>query len=119
MSVCRPGFQKGIVGFGITLLSGILVNVLRIIFLATGIAYPDYFMGIDVMQTPWHDLSGLVFLAIGCMPVIYWALLVYNPNPVNAGDPGYNNVLPFRSVGFQFCEYLHLAPFHLLLFSPF
>jgi len=81
MSVCRPGFVKGIVGFGITLLSGVFVNVLRIIFLATGIAYPNYFMGIDVMQTPWHDLSGMVFLAIGCLPVIYWALLVYNPNP--------------------------------------
>ena len=80
MSVCRPGFVKGIVGFGITLLSGVFVNVLRIIFLATGIAYPNYFMGIDVMQTPWHDLSGMVFLAIGCLPVIYWALLVYNPN---------------------------------------
>ena len=81
MSVCRPGLAKGVIGFGITLLSGVLVNVLRITFLATGIAYPDYFMGIDVMQTPWHDLSGLVFLAIGCLPVIYWALLVYNPNP--------------------------------------
>ena len=82
MSICRPGLAKGIAGFGITLLSGILVNVLRITFLATGIAYPNYFMGIDVMQAPWHDLSGLLFLGIGCLPVIYWALLVYQPNPL-------------------------------------
>ena len=82
MSICRPGLAKGITGFGITLLSGILVNVLRITFLATGIAYPNYFMEIDVMQAPWHDLSGLLFLAIGCLPVIYWALLVYQPNPL-------------------------------------
>ena len=82
MSICRPGLAKGIAGFGITLLSGILVNVLRITFLATGIAYPNYFMEIDVMQAPWHDLSGLLFLAIGCLPVIYWALLVYHPNPL-------------------------------------
>ena len=82
MSICRPGLAKGIAGFGITLLSGILVNVLRITFLATGIAYPNYFMGIDVMQAPWHDLSGLLSLGIGCLPVIYWALLVYHPNPL-------------------------------------
>ena len=82
MSICRPGLAKGITGFGITLLSGILVNVLRITFLATGIAYPNYFMGIDVMQAPWHDLSGLLFLGVGCLPVIYWALLVYQPNPL-------------------------------------
>ena len=76
MSVCRPGLAKGILGFGFTLLSGIIINVLRIVFLATGIAYPEYFMGIDVMEAPWHDLFGLVFLSIGCLPVIYWALLI-------------------------------------------
>ena len=52
MSVCRPGLAKGILGFGFTLLSGIIINVLRIVFLATGIAYPEYFMGIDVMEAP-------------------------------------------------------------------
>ena len=77
MSVCRPGLVKGICGFGITLLSGVIINVLRIIFLATGIAYPKLFMGIDVMAAPWHDVFGLVFLAIGCLPVIYWASLTF------------------------------------------
>ena len=32
-------------------------------------------MGIDVMAAPWHDLLGLIFLSIGCLPVIYWASL--------------------------------------------
>ena len=77
MTVCRPGIRKGILGLGLTFLSGILVNVLRIIVLATGIAYPGFFGGIDVMAAPWHDLLGLAFLAIGCLPVIYWASLVY------------------------------------------
>ena len=75
MTVCRPGIAKGIAGLGLTIMSGILVNVIRIIVIATGLVYPKLFMGIDVMAAPWHDLLGLIFLSIGCLPVIYWASL--------------------------------------------
>ncbi|HIC59964.1 MAG TPA: exosortase T, partial [Rhodospirillales bacterium] len=78
MTVCRPGITRGFFGLGITLLSGICINVIRIVVIATGIAYPKFFMGIDVMKAPWHDLLGLTFLAMGSLPVIYWASLVYN-----------------------------------------
>ena len=77
MTVCRPGTVKGILGLGLTIMSGVLVNVIRIVVIATGLVYPKLFMNIDVMEAPWHDLLGLVFLAIGCLPVIYWASMVY------------------------------------------
>ena len=48
-------------------------------------------MNIDVMGAPWHDLLGLVFLAIGCLPVTYWAYKVYNQkffqnNPIKSKE---------------------------------
>ena len=78
MTVCRPGTAKGILGLVLTIISGVLVNVIRIVVIATGLVYPELFMNIDVMEAPWHDLLGLVFLTIGCLPVIYWASKVYS-----------------------------------------
>ena len=78
MTLCRPGTAKGILGLILTIISGVLVNVFRIVVMATGLVYPELFMNIDVMEAPWHDLLGLVFLAIGCLPVTYWAYKVYN-----------------------------------------
>ena len=114
MTVCRPGITKGILGLGITLLSGILVNVLRIIVIATGIAYPRFFGDIDVMAAPWHDLLGLTFLAIGCLPVIYWASLVYkrqhSPEKSNKRREGLEDKpLPRLNPLWQACGFLILA----------
>ena len=87
MAVCRSNIAKGILGFGTTLLSGVFVNVLRIIVIAIGIAYPQLFSGMDVMAEPWHDLLSLFFLAIGCLPVIYWAYLIHNqPQLISPGS---------------------------------
>ena len=80
MTLCRPGTAKGILGLVLTIISGVLVNVFRIVVIATGLVYPELFMNIDVMEAPWHDLLGLVFLTIGCLPVTYWAYKVYNQN---------------------------------------
>ncbi len=72
MTLCRPNWIAGLVGIGVTLLSSLCVNVLRISVLAVGIAYPGMTFGMDVMAEPWHSLLGLIALALGCLPILYW-----------------------------------------------
>jgi exosortase/archaeosortase family protein len=79
MTICRPTVGKGFLGALVTLITGLITNIFRIIVFALNISFPDYFFGIDVMSEPWHDLAGLLFLALGCIPIIYWTSKNYSP----------------------------------------
>lgn len=72
-AVNRTSITANVAGFLITLLSALAANILRIVILAIGIAYPEKLFGINVMESPWHDTIGLIALASGCLPIIIWA----------------------------------------------
>jgi hypothetical protein len=63
------------------LLSAVASNVLRIIVLAIGLAYPPVLGGINVMAAPWHDLIGTVALMLGALPVILWGIRTPTDHP--------------------------------------
>jgi len=72
-ALARPGLKQALVGGALTLVAGLLANMVRISLLATGIARPQFFLGADVMAQPWHDLVGLLTLAAGALPLLIWA----------------------------------------------
>ena len=78
-SLCRPRLHQAASGFALTLAAGLATNVLRIVGLAIGIAFPEWLAGIDVMTQPWHDVIGLMLLALGCVPILIWASTVRRP----------------------------------------
>ena len=73
MTVYRPNLTSGLFGFCVTLFSSLWINILRIMVLAVGIAYPEMVLGMDVMAEPGHSLLGLAALALGCLPILLWA----------------------------------------------
>jgi exosortase/archaeosortase family protein len=73
MAVCRPNLTSGLFGFCVTLFSSLWINIFRIMALAVGIAYPEMVFGMDVMAEPGHSLLGLAALALGCLPILFWA----------------------------------------------
>jgi exosortase/archaeosortase family protein len=73
MTVCRPNLTSGLFGFCVTLFSSLWINIFRIMALAVGIAYPEMVLGVDVMAEPGHSLLGLLALALGCLPILFWA----------------------------------------------
>ncbi len=72
-ALVRPLFKQAVIGGGLILLAGLLANMVRISLLAVGIARPQIFFGADVMAQPWHDLIGLFTLALGILPLLWWA----------------------------------------------
>jgi len=84
MSICRPTIMQGIAGLFLVIISSIITNILRIIILAVGIAYPDV-VYIDVMAFPYHDLIGLLMLFIGSIPIIIFSRIFYKcPKYINS-----------------------------------
>jgi exosortase/archaeosortase family protein len=75
-AITRPTWYYASIGIGITLMAAFIVNVIRIVLLAIGLAYPNTLGGIDVMASPYHDLIGFTALAIGIIPVVLWAMKV-------------------------------------------
>ena len=73
MTVCRPSLTSGLFGFCVTLFSSLWINIFRIMALAVGIAYPEILFDMDVMAEPGHSLLGLMALALGCLPILFWA----------------------------------------------
>jgi exosortase/archaeosortase family protein len=67
-AVVRPDALRAAGGLALTLLSAWLANVLRLVALALGLA-----RGVPVMEAPWHELTGLVALALGAAPILWWA----------------------------------------------
>jgi exosortase/archaeosortase family protein len=76
-ALIQPTLRQAGLGFAITLAAAVVTNVLRIVVLAVGLAYPGSFGGVDVMASPWHEAIGLTALALGAAPVLLWAL--YTP----------------------------------------
>lgn len=76
-ALSRLKIRHVFLGLGVTLLSAITVNILRISILAVGMAYPV--VSIDVMAQPAHDIIGFALLALGCLPVIMLAHAFYRP----------------------------------------
>jgi exosortase/archaeosortase family protein len=72
-AVARPDVLRAARGLVLTLLSAWAANVLRIVLLAMGLARPQWLAGASVMEAPWHELIGLVTLALGVAPVLWWA----------------------------------------------
>jgi exosortase/archaeosortase family protein len=84
MTVCRPNLTSGLFGFLVTLFSSLWINIFRIMALAIGIAYPEMVFDADVMAEPGHSLLGLVALALGCLPILFWARFTEDaPKPRN------------------------------------
>lgn len=80
-SIVQPGIGRAAAGIAVALASAFLSNVLRISFLAIGIAMPESLLDIDVMQQPWHDLIGLTTLVLGGLPIIVWSGKQSLPRP--------------------------------------
>jgi exosortase/archaeosortase family protein len=98
-AVCRPAPLQAVAGFLLALASALAANVLRIAILAIGIAEPRRLGGIAVMEQPWHDLIGLVALALACAPLLAWAQRVWRPQraghaPSSAPAPSRPHRLP-------------------------
>ncbi len=71
-ALTRPSAGRAVVGIAVTVMAALISNTIRIVLLAVGIAFPEV-VGIDVMAQPWHDVVGLVTLALGLAPVVGWA----------------------------------------------
>jgi exosortase/archaeosortase family protein len=85
-ALVRPTWRRAGLGFAITLAAAVGANVLRIVVLALGLAYPGSLGGIDVMASPWHEAIGLMALGLGATPVLLWAL--YTPRLLS--DPTFD-----------------------------
>jgi exosortase/archaeosortase family protein len=84
-TITRPNWLYAIFGIVITLMAAFIVNLIRIVLLAIGLAYADNFSSIDVMAQPYHDLIGLTALGIGIIPIVWWAMKV--PKPISPHFP--------------------------------
>ena len=92
----RPTLKQAVIGGLLTLVAGLFANMVRISVLAIGIARPQSFFGLDVMAQPWHDLIGLVALALGVVPLLYWASKVVLTRPVPSIDDCCHHFIPDR-----------------------
>ena len=95
-SVVRPSFKQMLMGGLLTLAAGLLANMVRISVLAIGIARPPVFFGLDVMAQPWHDVIGLVALALGVLPLLIWANGVVQRRPAPSIDERCCHFIPDR-----------------------
>lgn len=77
-AITRPNWIYASIGVAITLIAAFMVNVIRIVLLAIGLAYVTE---IDVMAPPYHDLIGLIALGIGIIPILWWAMKVPKAKP--------------------------------------
>lgn len=68
-----PGWRAAGVGLTLALIAALAGNVLRIVMLALGIAYPQFIGGIDVMAAPWHEAIGVVTIAVPVAVVYVWS----------------------------------------------
>ncbi|MCF6198100.1 MAG: exosortase T [Hyphomicrobiaceae bacterium] len=94
----RPTIKQAVIGGGLTLLAGLLANMVRISLLAVGIARPQTFFGAEVMAQPWHDLIGLFTLALGALPLLLWAGRVVSTRRAPTIDERCRDFIPDRLV---------------------
>ena len=72
-AIVRPTALQASIGLAITFSAAFVANAVRIALLAAGMARPELALGADVMAQPWHDIVGLVPLAVAALPVLVWA----------------------------------------------
>lgn len=72
-AVFRPGLRAAVAGLATVLVAGFASNALRISMLAVGIGYRSRLGGIDVMSDPWHDLIGLLSVALAAASLVVWS----------------------------------------------
>ena len=78
MALARPTYRQSLVAMLVVLLSALLSNILRILLLVSGSLSDELkILGIDVMQQPWHDITGLIALFPFLALVIYFSFQVY------------------------------------------
>ena len=80
-AVMRPGKRATVTGALVTLAAAFVSNTLRIVALGLGLAYPEWLGGASVMEAPWHEIIGLVCLATGAAPVLWWAMRLPRRGP--------------------------------------
>jgi exosortase/archaeosortase family protein len=80
-AITRPTWYYASIGVAITLMAAFIVNVIRIVLLAIGLAYADTLGGIDVMAPPYHEFIGFTALGIGMIPIVLWAMK--GPKPLH------------------------------------
>lgn len=71
--LARPRTMMAIFGGALALGAAVAGNILRITLLASGVALGPERVGFDVMAQPWHDIVGLVALAVAAPAVVIWA----------------------------------------------
>ncbi len=99
MTVCRPKLSAGLFGIFITLFSSLWINIFRIMTLAVGIATPKMVFGLDVMAEPVHSLVGLISLALGCLPVLFWARFTEQPSTIKTNSTREQSTFITKSLG--------------------
>ncbi len=75
-ALVRPGKIMAAVGCALAILAALFANILRIVFLGSGVALTSETIGIDVMAQPWHDIVGLVSLTLAAPIILIWAVRV-------------------------------------------
>ena len=89
----RPRPMIALLGLGLTLSSAVLANIIRIVLLALGLAHPEYFGGVSVMEAPWHEAIGVCTLFLGALPVLVWARY-WVPNNEYSLKPSLSGMTP-------------------------
>jgi len=79
MVLARPGYRQSLLAMFIVLVSALLSNILRILLLVSGSLSDELqILGIDVMQQPWHDITGLLALLPFLLLTIYFSFKIYH-----------------------------------------
>lgn len=68
-----PSLGQACFGLIVTLIAAYLANVLRIVVLTLGVADTGIVFGVDVMRAPWHNVIGMVTMAMSVIPIWMWA----------------------------------------------
>ena len=76
-ALVAPRARNAALGMAVTLFSAWAANTVRISVLAVGIVFQEL-SGIDVMSDPWHELIGLMSVALGAAPLLIWAHEVHS-----------------------------------------
>jgi exosortase/archaeosortase family protein len=75
----RPRLGAIVIGGMLTIAAAVVANIVRIVVLAIGIAWPSHLGGIDVMAAPWHEFIGLCALGLAAAPILVWSRYAAEP----------------------------------------
>lgn len=110
-ALIRPKPMAALIGLGITLISVFAANIIRIALLALGLAYPQAFGHIAVMEAPWHEGIGLLTLALGATPILIWG----QKGRHSATLPKFTGVVSLPQAHFPGRVYRHWSGFGLIV----